>query len=503
MTVDRGDETVTVRFPGLSAGEAAAVVRELEVELLAAGAPAADLRIDKENAETMDFGATLMLGAGVLGWEFLKSFAKGFASEAGAVSGRLAYDALRRKIDDFCRRRCVPAELSLPGGATYILRSEFERSDAVAGVPLPRDLGTLGVVILGASVFPHLEGLNNPAFARSAGAAKRLFDGAAGPFRKVAVLDLFDSDLSPPDVVGAIEHHIGSYPDMADLLIYYCGHGNFLRDRTYYLTLKSTREHREASTGLKLKDLRHDLEAQLASRRLYLVLDCCYAAAAVQEFMGSNVDQVVADALVEAMPARGWLVLAAASKSTVAMAPKGEDLTMFTGALAEVLGAATQPLSFDDIAIQTRHAIQRRWGDRGIWPECHAPFQSDGDLRRVRLFGGGMLAAQDEMAAAPAKPAKPAKQPAEPAKAPREKKSAPSEGSRERGIFDLFLRAQGASAIEMKSAGFTDVSIGAYCKYFSEHFALPYFLIKENGKQRGYLAPLRSPQWRRRLLRPP
>ncbi len=39
MTVDRGDETVTVRFPGLSAGEAAAVVRELEVELLAAGAP--------------------------------------------------------------------------------------------------------------------------------------------------------------------------------------------------------------------------------------------------------------------------------------------------------------------------------------------------------------------------------------------------------------------------------------------------------------------------------
>lgn len=51
-------------------------------------------------------------------------------------------------------------------------------------------------------------------------------------FRQAAVLDLFDQDMPPHAIVDAIERHIDSHPGMTDLLIYYCGHGNFLRDRT-------------------------------------------------------------------------------------------------------------------------------------------------------------------------------------------------------------------------------------------------------------------------------
>ena len=80
---------------------------------------------------------------------------------------------------------------------------------------------------------------------------------------------------------------------MRDVLIYYCGHGSFLRDRTYFLTLAGTRRGFEASTGFKLRELRHDLENRLLDRRLHVVLDCCYAGEAVKEFMGPSIERAV------------------------------------------------------------------------------------------------------------------------------------------------------------------------------------------------------------------
>ena len=305
----------------------------------------------------------------------------------GTKAGADAYEALRRKIDAFCLRRRVAAQVAVPGQGTWFLRSEF--GDAEENAPLPSDLGTLGVVLLGASVFPHMEGLDNPAFARSAAAVSGLF-AAPGPlFRDTAVLDLFDGDHAPGDVADAIEAHIDAHPGMADVLLYYCGHGSFLRDRTYFLTLRGTRPGREASTGLQPRNLRHDLEARLANRRLYLILDCCFAGAAVKEFMGPDVGRVMETAVHEALPPGGWVVLAAAASSVPAMAPAGRELTMFTGALAAVLRGAERPLSFDDIAAQARNVIRREYGSGGVLPECHAPRQIGGDLRRTALFGGG------------------------------------------------------------------------------------------------------------------
>ena len=146
---------------------------------------------------------------------------------------------------------------------------------------------------------------------------------------------------------------------MRDLLIYYCGHGSFLRDRTYYLTLTGT--DGQASTGLKLRELRHDLEAKLLDRRLYVVLDCCYAGEAVKEFMGPSVEGAVEIGLTDALPANGWTVLTAAASDQEAMAPIGHELTMFTGALAHVLSTggtgADRPLSFADIAYEADRYI--------------------------------------------------------------------------------------------------------------------------------------------------
>ena len=82
-------------------------------------------------------------------------------------------------------------------------------------IAAPADIGTLGVVILGASRFPHLDGLDNPAFARSAATAKALFGRETPVFQRTAVLDLFDDPKAPADIIKAIERHIAAISECA------------------------------------------------------------------------------------------------------------------------------------------------------------------------------------------------------------------------------------------------------------------------------------------------
>ena len=177
-------DAIKIDFPGLTPAEAAAMARELERDLLAQGAPEEAVRVARDNAEAMDFGGTLLIGAGILGWEA----AKGVAHGLGGAVGKQIYEKLRSRIDAFCQRHRVAAAVMAPG-QTWVLRAEYERAATQA---VPSDLGTLGVVLLGASAFPHLADLDNAAFARSAAAAKALFTAPGPLFQRTEVLDLFD-----------------------------------------------------------------------------------------------------------------------------------------------------------------------------------------------------------------------------------------------------------------------------------------------------------------------
>jgi len=118
------DGEIRVQFAGLTSAEATAVARELEMELLAGGAPSEAVRVARDNDEAMDFGATLLLGASILGWKLLEGGAKGVGTEISKLARREVYEALRRKIDAFCVRRRVAAEVAVPGAGSWFLRSE-------------------------------------------------------------------------------------------------------------------------------------------------------------------------------------------------------------------------------------------------------------------------------------------------------------------------------------------------------------------------------------------
>lgn len=383
---------VSIRFPDLTPAEAAQLAQECRREFLAAGAASSSIRIARTDAEAMDLGGVLVLAAGgsLLGGlvnDLAKDFAKGAAHKAGSMI-----------LEWLCRKYGTRAEICDRGKpVTRIghapVKTGMSRSDHV--MP-PQNLSRLGVIILGASTYPGMEGLDNSAFARSANAARELFSPARTVFRDVAVLDLFDKDLGTAAIVDSIDEFLSHETDLNDLLIYYCGHGSFLKDRTYFLTLRGTRLGRESTTGLKLRDLRHDLEHHLVDRRLYVVLDCCFSGEAVKEFQfdATGAGRLVEGQVYDAMPATGWAVLTASSASMPAIAPKGEDLTMFTGALTSVLSdtsdGSPSRLTLSDLIAEANQVIRRKHGLKAVTPQCHVPRQDSGDVSRIPLFVRGI-----------------------------------------------------------------------------------------------------------------
>jgi hypothetical protein len=393
MLTDAAEDTITISFIDLTPAEASQLAKELELELIEAGVPKSDMQVVRDNAEAMDMGGIVMVAAGAylfdLAKEAGKEFAKGAANRAGT-----------RVLDWLLHKWGTRAEIQSRSGPPVIVGEEYKR----LGPPRPgsapeqvADLKTLGVVILGASQFPHMPAsrkLDNPAFKRSAELAKRLFSPECTVFRDTAVLDLFDTEARIDDIVDRIEQHVAADPEMRDVVLYYCGHGDFLpdRERSYYLTLRATRPGREPATGLLLKPFRYMIEQQpkLIDRRFYFVLDCCFAGAAVEVFQLGGIDPLVASQVREMLPERGWAFLTASDRSMPAIGRDGAGATMFTGALADVLsgGAPGVPprLTLADLCAETARHIKTKYGLAGVLPQCHAPRQDAGDVSRVTMF---------------------------------------------------------------------------------------------------------------------
>src|ERR1700736_1830777 len=164
----------------------------------------------------------------------------------------------------------------------------------------------LGIVILGASTYPHFppsRHLDNESFARSAAAFRSLMaDESATVFGKPAILDLFDVSDDPASVIRRVQGFLKSAPALTDILFYYCGHGAVLSDHTYYLTLKATDPENEAFTGLQVRQMRLALEVQLMRKRVFLVFDCCFAGKAEREWMATGIGQVIEEEVLRSFP---------------------------------------------------------------------------------------------------------------------------------------------------------------------------------------------------------
>ena len=401
--MDTGARAVfTITFPDMRPERAAYVLRELERELIAAGIQGDAIRLRRTNNEAMDVATVLdvawsvagHVATGVIGAIVAKGVVQPIAHKLEPIALKI-----RAVTEWVCERFKIEAEVTEPSGKTRTIGSRHADSNLEATAAV---LGTLGLVILGASKFTKFPGseLDNPAFAHSAELAEKLFSPDLSVFKKRAdSLSLFDRDTNTENVLDKIIDYLDANKDITDLIIYYCGHGSFTPQQEYFLLLKGTKPGREGTTGLLWNQFLSELDRYVDGKRVYFVLDCCYAAAAVKGFQGT-VDRLVEVALQD-LPTRGSAVISASSKSERAMAPHGSRYTMFTGALAHVLQESRRRLSFAEIVVEARRYLKAKYGREAVLPEVHAPRQEAGNLTIMPLFG---RAGSSDRVAAPESP---------------------------------------------------------------------------------------------------
>lgn len=396
------DQFVSISFPDLSPAEASQLAAEFEEELRRAGANADEVRRERASADGQDLGSILILASSVAGPYLLelakhagKEFVGGAANESGKIIARKVMGYLLKKWNTRASIACSGQPLVIVGEA---------RTNREPASPLPRgtrlrDLKTLGVVLVGASQFPNYPAeISNKAFARSAQLARQSFETRT-IFRDVFVEDMFDQDVDPLAIVDRIEMFAAAHADMQDLIFYYCGHGEFLPERlgrSYYLLLKGTRPATAHRTALVLNEFTYMMDSRpaLRDRRFYMILDSCFAGAAVDAFQG-GAEAAVGQQIDAYVPPKGWALLAASDKKHPAIGADGAGATMFMGGVADVLvGKAmgtTPRLSLSDLAEAIRHYLAKKHPNEAVLPQCHSPRQADGDISRMPIFWTGTI----------------------------------------------------------------------------------------------------------------
>ena len=246
-------------------------------------------------------------------------------------------------------------------------------------------------VILGASDFPKSPLSAPPSFKNSAEAFKSfLLDTFHLPQDNLA--DLFDTEEWPGALLEQIELFIRNRKKCGatDLIFYYVGHGaETSADRKFYLAIRSTREGAESSSSIICSDLSSGLCREGTGLRFYIILDCCFSAAAYQDFQAAPLEAVTIQTREE-LPKKGTVLFCAASRRDVALAPAGETYTRFSDALLTALQEgdplADEYLSFADLGRRVEAILRDRHPEDLTRPQLQAPNAREGDIAGLTAF---------------------------------------------------------------------------------------------------------------------
>ncbi|PYP93133.1 MAG: hypothetical protein DMG65_02055 [Candidatus Angelobacter sp. Gp1-AA117] len=209
---------------------------------------------------------------------------------------------------------------------------------------------------------------------------------------------LFDDSRSPSDQLQDIRDFLesrftafkneGFQPQ--DLILYYVGHGLFSgADHTYCLATRATDERNEGLTSIRASDLASIIRGSTRFVRKFLILDCCFSAAAYKEFQSGPLT-AGRTKLLDELPQRGTTLLCSASAQDPSLAPEGLSRTMFSDSLLKALRQGHPflgpRLSLSELGDLVKTNIQETYPNSWVRPEVHSPDQREGDVASVPLF---------------------------------------------------------------------------------------------------------------------
>ena len=178
-----------------------------------------------------------------------------------------------------------------------------------------------------------------------------------------------------------VDHH--------HLIIYYVGHGGFIDQDEYFLALRNTREYYERTSSLVIKALADVVKLDFPKGNVYIVLDCCFAGAAVQSFQSGMLSRTLNDANKRIFPGIGTTILCASSRDRVALSQGSGNLTQFSECFTEVLEQGIQgagPYLDLRLIYQAVRTRAEKFGYRRIDPDLHSPRQTGTDAAEHKFI---------------------------------------------------------------------------------------------------------------------
>jgi uncharacterized caspase-like protein len=265
--------------------------------------------------------------------------------------------------------------------------------------------GFTAAVVLGAHDWTEAGMTRAPSFLRSAkGVVQYLLDSAGLGLDPSLVLDLVDDITSAAEQLTRIRDTLNTLlrerrdegRPVADLLIYYVGHGCTDDQGHLSMLVRRSRKGLEGVTGIRASDLAQVLRFAAPQQRRMVVLDCCFSEAAAKGFIGQSgsLDQAIAATaardLRDDQPQRGTLLLCSSPTSEISIGPPTAEYTLFTGAVLDVLrfGAPGKAgaLSFADLRDEAYDRMVIRVGVDAPRPALHQTDARHGDLTRMPAF---------------------------------------------------------------------------------------------------------------------
>jgi len=209
---------------------------------------------------------------------------------------------------------------------------------------------------------------------------------------------LFDDSRSPSDQLQDIRDFLenrsahlrneGTEPQ--DLVLFYVGHGLFWgSEHTYSFAIRATDEEGEGLTSIRASDLATVIKAHARFLRKFIILDCCFSAAAYREFQSGPLTASRIK-LLDELPQRGTSLLCSASAHDPSLAPAKLPRTMFSNGLLKSLSQGHTSLgprlSLCELGDLIKLQIREDYPDIGLRPEIHSPDQREGDVAFIPVF---------------------------------------------------------------------------------------------------------------------
>jgi predicted ATPase len=279
----------------------------------------------------------------------------------------------------------------------------------VSRIPLLPSPETTLVILLGASEWPNAPIFKgSPAFKNSSSAFIKYFiDAEKFGLQYKNLLNLFDSAQSPFEISKTLsqffEQRCSELAEagspVKDLIVYFIGHGGFTNDQDYCLAIRCTDMDDLLTTSLSIKWLAQKIKNHVRYIRHYIILDCCFAAAAFDAFQSGGPAQVAVAQALDAFsepeegsgfPNKGTALLCSSGHNKPSLLAPDESSTMFSEAVFHVLMDGDPSvqgnfslytlgqLAWDYLRVKYEGSCPR--------PEVHSPDQSEGNVATVKIF---------------------------------------------------------------------------------------------------------------------